>query len=214
MHYYSKPVFISAVQLRHLYRRNPYNYEMMLARLNCLQGAIQPHFRLATRAFTISAATHEKALPPRRKITDNEITESFLRGTGPGGQKINKTSCAVQLKHLATGIVVKSQHTRSREQNRKYARLLLGEKLDELEKGEDSRTAIKTERARVKKASANKKTKRKYKKLDEAKAAADGVESMDEGDEADAASIDLDAVSEQSPEPSQSEDISTPGKAS
>lgn len=145
---------------------------MMLTRWACLQGAVQQQFRQATRAFTISAATNEKQLPPRRKITDDEITESFLRGTGPGGQKINKTSCAVQLKHLATGIVVKSQHTRSREQNRKFARLLLGEKLDELEKGEDSRTAIKTERARVKKASANKKTKRKYKKLDEAKAAA------------------------------------------
>jgi protein subunit release factor B len=184
---------------------------MMLARWTYFQGAIQSHFRLATRAFTTSAATHEKALPPRRKILDNEITESFLRGTGPGGQKINKTSCAVQLKHLATGIVVKSQHTRSREQNRKYARLLLGEKLDELEKGEDSRTAIKTERARVKKASANKKSKRKYKKLDEAKAAADGNESVDEGD---AALEGLNAASEQSPWPSQSNDVSTPKKSS
>lgn len=90
----------------------------------------------------------------------------------------------MQLKHLPTGIVVKSQHTRSREQNRKFARLLLGEKLDELEKGEDSRTAIKTERARVKKASANKKTKRKYKKLDEAKAAAaGGSSSIEDSDE-------------------------------
>lgn len=183
----------------------------MLARWACLQGATLPQVRLATRAFTISAATHEKALPPRRKILDNEITESFLRGTGPGGQKINKTSCAVQLKHLATGIVVKSQHTRSREQNRKFARLLLGEKLDELEKGEDSRTAIKLERARTKKASANKKTKRKYKKLDEAKAAAEGSESVDEGD---AAPDGPDAPREQPSEPSQSNGVSTSGKDS
>lgn len=174
MHYCARPRALgyrdtcAASVLLELYK----NDDMMLTRWACLQGAVQQQFRQATRAFTISAATHEKQLPPRRKITDDEITESFLRGTGPGGQKINKTSCAVQLKHLATGIVVKSQHTRSREQNRKFARLLLGEKLDELEKGDDSRTAIKTERARVKKASANKKTKRKYKKLDEAKAAA------------------------------------------
>jgi protein subunit release factor B len=184
---------------------------MMLARWTCLQAAIQQQVRLATRAFTISATTHEKALPPRRKITDDEITESFLRGTGPGGQKINKTSCAVQLKHLATGIVVKSQHTRSREQNRKFARLLLGEKLDELEKGEVSRTAIKTERARVKKASANKKTKRKYKKLDEAKAAAEG---RGVGDEGDAALYDVDAVSEPLSETSQSKHTSSTDKAS
>jgi protein subunit release factor B len=181
----------------------------MLARWTCLQRVARPQVLSATRTFTVTAATHEKALPPRRKIDDNEITESFLRGTGPGGQKINKTSCAVQLKHLATGIVVKSQHTRSREQNRKYARLLLGEKLDELEKGEDSRTAIKTERARVKKASANKKTKRKYKKLDEAKAAANGSQSVDEGD---VALDDADAVSEGPLEPSHENDTATTEK--
>lgn len=180
---------------------------MMLARWTSLQGVIRQQVHLATRAFAASATAHEKALPPRRKITDNEINESFLRGTGPGGQKINKTSCAVQLKHLATGIVVKSQHTRSREQNRKYARLLLGEKLDELEKGEDSRTAIKTERARVKKASANKKTKRKYKKLDEAKAAAEGSEVVD------GATLDEPKLlSDQQSKPSQNDDCSTPDK--
>jgi len=152
----------------------------MLAPWAFLRGVVQQ--RLATRAFTATATAYEKALPPRRKIADHEITEAFLRGTGPGGQKINKTSCAVQLKHLATGIVVKSQHTRSREQNRKFARLLLGEKLDELEKGGDSRNAIKLERARTKKASANKKTKRKYKKLDEAKATTSEGEGVEEGE--------------------------------
>jgi protein subunit release factor B len=120
-----------------------------------------------SRAYFPTTVQLEKALPPRRKITDDEIEESFLKGSGPGGQKINKTSSAVQLKHLPTGIVVKSQETRSREQNRKLARQVLGEKLDAIEKGEQSRTAIKTERARVKKASANKKTKRKYRKLAE-----------------------------------------------
>ena len=107
--------------------------------------------------------------------------------------------------------MVKSQHTRSREQNRKFARLLLGEKLDQLEKGEDSRTAIKTERARVKKASASKKTKRKYKKLDEAKAAAEGSQSVDEGD---AALDNADAVSEQPPAPSQNNNSTTAEKLS
>lgn len=63
--------------------------------------------------------------------------------------------------------------------NRKYARQILGEKLDELEKGTESRTAIKAEKARAKKASANKKTKRKYKKLEEAKAAKDDVKGAD-----------------------------------
>jgi peptide chain release factor len=119
--------------------------------------------------FSVPAALHEKPLPPRQVIEESEITESFLKGTGPGGQKINKTSSAVQLKHIPTGIVVKCQGTRSREQNRKDARKLLGEKLEEMEKGDQSRTAIKAERARVKKASSSKKSRRKYKLLAEGK---------------------------------------------
>lgn len=125
------------------------------------------HVYQVKQPFTVLPRLLEKPLPPRKVIPEDEIIESFLKGSGPGGQKINKTSSAVQLKHLPTGIVVKSQDTRSREQNRKTARKILGEKLDEIEKGDESRTAIKAERARTKKASASKKAKRKYKKLAE-----------------------------------------------
>ncbi|KAK0269100.1 hypothetical protein LTR35_015009 [Friedmanniomyces endolithicus] len=135
------------------------------------------------RAFSANPLSLEKALPPRPKILETDLVEAFLRGSGPGGQKINKTSCAVQLKHLPTGIVVKCQETRSRELNRKFARQILAEKLDVLEKGDESRSAIKGERARVKKASASKKAKRKYRKLDEEKGGVeqDGAESQEEG---------------------------------
>ncbi|KAF1827505.1 uncharacterized protein K489DRAFT_302942, partial [Dissoconium aciculare CBS 342.82] len=107
-----------------------------------------------------------KALPPRLVIPESDLDESFLKGSGPGGQKINKTSSAVQLKHLPTGIVVKCQETRSRDQNRKLARRILAERLDFMEKGSQSRTAIQQEIKRKKKASATKKSRRKYKKLD------------------------------------------------
>lgn len=120
-----------------------------------------------SRAFTGTVRPYEKALPPRPKILTTEIEEKFLKGTGPGGQKINKTSCAVQLRHLPTGIVVKSQETRSREQNRKFARDILADKLDRLEKGDQSRSAIKADRARSRKASKAKKSRRKYRKLEE-----------------------------------------------
>jgi protein subunit release factor B len=107
-----------------------------------------------------------KALPPRLVIPESDLDESFLKGSGPGGQKINKTSSAVQLKHLPTGVVVKCQETRSRDQNRKLARRILAERLDFMEKGSQSRTAIQQEIKRKKKASATKKSRRKYKKLD------------------------------------------------
>jgi protein subunit release factor B len=84
----------------------------------------------------------------------------------------NKTNSAVQLKHIPTGIVVKSQATRSRDQNRKHARELLAQRVDEFHNGDQSRSAIVGRVKEKKAASASKKSRRKYKKLEEEKAAA------------------------------------------
>jgi len=67
----------------------------------------------------------------RLKIQDSDLIEKFILGSGSGGQKINKTSSCVYLKHIPTGIEVKCQSTRSRELNRLYARRDLCEKLEE-----------------------------------------------------------------------------------
>ena len=48
--------------------------------------------------------------PPQRQpivLDENDLEEQFIKGWGPGGQKINKSSSAVQLKHIPTGIMVK-----------------------------------------------------------------------------------------------------------
>ncbi|KAJ9143859.1 hypothetical protein NKR23_g6351 [Pleurostoma richardsiae] len=123
----------------------------------------------AAYPFTTSVARSKKVqYPPRPKPPpEEEILESFLKGSGPGGQKINKTNSAVQLKHVPTGIVVKCQETRSREQNRKIARDLLATRLDDQLNGENSRSAIVARINARKKASAAKKTRRKYRKLEE-----------------------------------------------
>lgn len=118
------------------------------------------------RCFTVTPYLPDKPLPPRLKINDADLIVSYLKGTGPGGQKINKTNSAVQLIHKPTGVVVKSQATRSRSQNEKIARQLLADKVEQLEKGDQSRAAIKVDRARKKKASRMKKTRRKYRELD------------------------------------------------
>ncbi|CAF9906294.1 hypothetical protein IMSHALPRED_004159 [Imshaugia aleurites] len=102
-------------------------------------------------------------MPPRLLLKEEDIEEAFLKGSGPGGQKINKTSSAVQLKHVPTGMTIKSQATRSRSQNRKIARHLLAEKIEAAEKGPESRTALKADIKRKKKASKSKKARRKYK---------------------------------------------------
>lgn len=50
-----------------------------------------------------------------------EVEERFVRGSGPGGQKINKSSSCVWLRHRPTGIEVRCQRERSQVQNRELA---------------------------------------------------------------------------------------------
>ncbi|KAM3423841.1 hypothetical protein BST61_g1239 [Cercospora zeina] len=145
---------------------------MFLRGLRIGDAVVKLSFTRYVRTFSTPTALLEKPLPPRIVVPEKDIEETFLKGSGPGGQKINKTSSAVQLKHLPTGIVVKNQETRSRDQNRKNARRILGEKLEEIEKGPLARTALKAEKIRKKKASASKKTRRKYRLLEEQAAGA------------------------------------------
>ncbi|KAJ1329323.1 peptide chain release factor [Microdochium nivale] len=150
--------------------------------------------------FRATPALHKQAMPQRPKPPpDDEFEEYFLKGSGPGGQKINKTSSAVQLLHKPSGIVVKSQATRSRSQNRKIARQLLADKLDVLENGDNSRAAIVGSHKAKKKASSGKKSRRKYRKLAEGQEQEQehDTEDQDGAGDADAASqgnIDRQAV--------------------
>jgi protein subunit release factor B len=51
----------------------------------------------------------------------DEVEERFVRGSGPGGQKINKTSSTVWLRHGPTGVEVRCQRERSQGANREVA---------------------------------------------------------------------------------------------
>jgi len=138
---------------------------------------------MARCGIASTAVTGMKQMPPRpQPVNEDDIKEAFLKGSGPGGQKINKTSSAVQLKHLPTGIVVKVQATRSRQQNRKIAREMLAGRIEELEKGPKSRVAVVGEAKKKKKSSAVKKSKRKYKLLDAAKVETEVREAFSEDD--------------------------------
>jgi len=59
-----------------------------------------------------------------------DVDERFVRGAGPGGQKINKTSSTVWLRHRPTGIEVRCQRERSQTANRELAWQELCEKLE------------------------------------------------------------------------------------
>jgi peptide chain release factor len=59
-----------------------------------------------------------------------DVDERFVRGSGPGGQKINKTSSSVWLRHRPTGVEVRCQQERSQVANREVAWLELCSKLE------------------------------------------------------------------------------------
>ncbi|KAI9456265.1 RF-1 domain-containing protein [Lactarius psammicola] len=87
-------------------------------------------FSVAPRFYSQMKKAHkERAMPV---INEDDIEESFVRGSGPGGQSINKTRNNVQLLHKPTGIRVSCQETRSLEQNRTIARRILLDKLDKI----------------------------------------------------------------------------------
>lgn len=71
-------------------------------------------------------------------VREEDLLEKFILGTGPGGQKINKTSSCVYLRHLPSGIEVKCQAGRSRAHNRFLARRALCDRLDEIRLGRES----------------------------------------------------------------------------
>jgi protein subunit release factor B len=60
----------------------------------------------------------------------SDVEEKFIRGSGPGGQKINKTSSTVWLRHRSTGTEVRCQAERSQSANRERAWLELCDRLE------------------------------------------------------------------------------------
>ncbi|MCC5831577.1 MAG: peptide chain release factor-like protein [Chlamydiales bacterium] len=68
-------------------------------------------------------------------IKEEDLIEKFVLGSGPGGQKVNKTASCVYLKHIPSGLEVKCGKERSRELNRFLARRQLCERLEKEQLG-------------------------------------------------------------------------------
>jgi len=93
-------------------------------------------------------------------LKQQDIRETFIIGSGRGGQKKQKTASAVQLKHEASGIVVKCDESRFREDNRFFALRRLCDLYEEKVLGQKSQAILIDE----KKAKQKQRRKRRAKK--------------------------------------------------
>jgi peptide chain release factor len=106
----------------------------------------------------------EKAIAARMMalgVAENDFEESFIRSSGPGGQKVNKSSSCVYLVHIPTGLAVKCQRERSQSLNRFLARKLLLDKIERVEKGFIAKEKENLEKIRRQKRKRNKRAKEK-----------------------------------------------------
>ncbi|KAF8940874.1 hypothetical protein BGZ47_007577 [Haplosporangium gracile] len=117
---------------------------------------------------TVKSTSQKSAFSPQTTgykeiiLLETDFRERFIKGGGNGGQKINKTNSNVELKHFETGIVIQCQATRSLPQNRKLARRILVERLDEYYNGDLSKRGQKAEKIREKKKRMARKSAKKY----------------------------------------------------
>lgn len=91
-------------------------------------------------------------------IREEDIVERFVRSSGKGGQKVNKSSTCVYLKHVPTGIEIKCMIDRSQSINRFLARRELINRIEESMGFRDRYVS----RIRRRKAKAKKRAERKY----------------------------------------------------
>ncbi len=101
-------------------------------------------------AFPVSPQKAEELAARMAKlgVQEADINETFVRGSGPGGQHVNKTATCVMLVHQPSGISVRCQATRSQGLNRFYARRLLLDKIEGQQLGKASAAQQEAEKIR------------------------------------------------------------------
>lgn len=113
--------------------------------------------------FSVSKAKEQALRIKMQKlgIREDDLEERFIRSSGRGGQKVNKASTCVYLKHRPSGIEVKCQQERSQALNRFLARRILANKIETRILGRLSEERRRIEKIRRQKRKRSKRAKEK-----------------------------------------------------
>ena len=103
--------------------------------------------RIHTSAATVAVLPEVDEVDFRLDLNDVRI--DVFRSSGAGGQKVNKTSSAIRVTHLPTGIVVECQNERSQYQNKDKALQILRAKLYEMEQAKQDASVAAQRKSQV-----------------------------------------------------------------
>ena len=126
----------AGIQSVNLFVKGPYAYGYLACEVGVHRMERVSPFNAQGKRQTSFAAVD--AIPELEEISievdwDKDVREDTYRASGAGGQHVNKTSSAVRLTHLATGVVAQCQTQRSQHKNRASARKMLASRLYQIE---------------------------------------------------------------------------------
>lgn len=152
--------------IRFLVKNRLSNLRNLGVPIKSLRGHIIPKNN-QRRIFSDNSILNEevnkhKKLPRKIEIDPLDLSWKYVRGSGKGGQKTNKTSNCVQLTHIPTSIMIKCHSSRELETNKNYAIKRLKQRLDEFYNGDQSKTAIEQQKKSSQKARRKRKSLKKY----------------------------------------------------